>query len=112
MLLEGTQTIQNVIVKKPIKIKLRVFGVHKGYKVETSPAIMQVYLSDEELAKVQQITSKLNPTEPEIDFVIDLISRTTRIPINPGPPLNKVLISHNGLEFKIVSIESNAYLKN
>lgn len=80
--------------------------------METSPAIMQVYLSDEELAKVRQITSKINPTEPEIDFVIELISRTTRIPIESRPPLNKVLISHDGCRFEIIGVESNQHLQN
>lgn len=80
--------------------------------MQNSQTTIQAYLSDEELTKVQEITSKINPTEPEIDFVIELISRTTRIPIEPQPPMDKVLISHNGFDFKIIGIESNTYLKN
>lgn len=74
--------------------------------------IMKVYLSDGELREVKRIAGKSLITERELDFIIAMAGRTTRLPKAPVSPGIEVLIRSDGFNFSIVNVNRNEHLNN
>ena len=76
--------------------------------------IFKAFLSSNELTEVQRIIEKQGRyTEAELDFMLSLASRTTRIPLNPTPAGIETHIRRDeGGIFSIVDSNANGHLNN
>ncbi|MFY9154100.1 MAG: hypothetical protein WAO52_18920 [Prolixibacteraceae bacterium] len=68
--------------------------------------IKKTYLSEGELREVKRIAEKSLVTEKELDFVIAMAGRSTRIALNPVPPGIEVRIQPDGTNFSIMRISN------
>lgn len=64
--------------------------------------ITKQYLSEGELKEVRRIAEKSLITEKELDFVIAMAGRSTRLPMTPIPSGIEVLIQQIGANFSIM----------
>ena len=76
--------------------------------------IYKAFLSAGELAEAERIIAKDGRyTEKELDFMLSIASRTTRMPVSPKPTGIETHIRRNEFgEFSLVSTEFNNHLNN